>query len=71
MQTRTPRAPKTFRVSDAEFAAIGKAATDAGLAWTTFVRQAALTAARQQLRPASVQLDSGEVLALIDTLEDE
>ena len=71
MQTRTPRRPKTFRLSDAEFAAIREAAADAGLPWTTFVRRAATTAARQAITPPVLTMDSGRSVALTETSEDK
>ena len=48
------------------------AAEEAALPWTVFVRRAALTAAQRLVPPTqpALLLDDGELVALIDTLED-
>ena len=68
METQTARTPRTFRLNDAELAVIREAAADAGMNWTTFIRRAALAAARRRLQPATFEVGA-EVVPLLDTLE--
>ena len=70
METQTARTPRTFRLSDAELAAIREAAADAGMNWTTFVRRAVLAAVNRRLAPATVEV-GGAAVPLLDTLEDQ
>ena len=68
MHTQALRTVRTFRLNDAELVVIREAAAEAGLAWTTFTRRAALAAARRRLAPATVEV-GGEAVPLLDTLE--
>ena len=48
--------PRSIRFTVTEIAEIRTAAAEVYLGWTTFTRRAALTAARRQLQPATVEV---------------
>ena len=60
-----------IRLSQAERAEIEAAASRIGVGPTTFLRSAALAVARRQVTPATVELDTGDTLALAGTLNEK
>lgn len=65
------RPGRPIRLTNSEVEKLREAAACVGLGWTTFVRRAALAAAKEQLRPPTLELGSGKVLVLTDTPEEQ